>query len=268
MLTIKAEAFVRAISSLAAVRQILDNEESNPQPISGDNIREELIDVLTALSEQIVPLNVKITKMAIDDLITRIAAGAIHSTTDLRIGFDDIDRTFRRELSDVELISLDSLERKLFEPDDPLFGAEVAAKFSSISYEIAEAGKCLALGRSTAGAFHSIRCLEAGIRAMSRCLGISDPTRGVDRSWAKLLGAIKTEIDKRWNPSLIRSGGDAELFENAYAALSGMQNPWRNSTMHLDQIYTPEDARHIFEIIGGFMRTLASRMDEDGNPTV
>ncbi|MGB8901471.1 MAG: hypothetical protein WCC90_20505 [Methylocella sp.] len=64
----------------------------------------------------------------------------------------------------------------------------------------------------------------------------------------------------------MRSGGDAELFDNAYAALAGMQNPWRNSTMHLDQVYTPEDARHIFEIVGGFMRKLASRMDEDGLP--
>jgi hypothetical protein len=45
-----------------------------------------------------------------------------------------------------------------------------------------------------------------------------------------------------------------------------MQNPWRNSTMHLDQIYTPEDARHVFDVIGGFMKKIAYRMDEDGNP--
>jgi hypothetical protein len=67
---------------------------------------------------------------------------------------------------------------------------------------------------------------------------------------------------------LIRSGGDGELFETAYAALAGMQNPWRNSTMHLDQVYTPDDARHILEIVGGFMRKLASRMDENGDPKV
>jgi hypothetical protein len=45
-----------------------------------------------------------------------------------------------------------------------------------------------------------------------------------------------------------------------------MQNPWRKSTMHLDQIYTPEDARHVFDVIGGFMKKIAYRMDEDGNP--
>jgi hypothetical protein len=36
--------------------------------------------------------------------------------------------------------------------------------------------------------------------------------------------------------------------------------------MHLDQIYTPEDARHVFDVIGGFMKKIAYRMDEDGNP--
>lgn len=203
MLTIKAESFVRAIGSMAAARQIFENEGANHQPLSVGNIQEELIEILTNLSGHLGPLDTKITKMAVDDLMVQISADDIQSISDLRIGFEEIDKTFRRELSDVELISLDSLERKLFEPPDPLFGAEVTAKFSSINYEISEAGKCLALGRSTAAAFHSIRCLEAGIRAISRCLGIPDPTRGVERSWAKLLGAVKTEIDKRWNPSLI-----------------------------------------------------------------
>jgi hypothetical protein len=82
----------------------------------------------------------------------------------------------------------------------------------------------------------------------------------------RVLGPIRVEIDRRWPPALIRSGGDAELFENAYAALSGMQNPWRNATMHLDQKYTLEEARHIFEIVNGLMRKLASRMDENGLP--
>lgn len=57
---------------------------------------------------------------------------------------------------------------------------------------------------------------------------------------------------------------DGEFFDNAYAALAAMQNPWRNATMHLDQQYTQEEARNILEIVRGFMRRLASRMDEDG----
>lgn len=148
----------------------------------------------------------------------------------------------------------------------PLFGAEVEAKFPSVSYEIREAGKCLALSRSTAGAFHSVRCLEAGVRAMSRCLAIPDPIKARDRTWGNVLNAIKSEITRRWAPNMLNHGPDNELFENAHAALAAMQNPWRNSTMHLDQTYTLEDANHIFEIVGGFMRKIASRMDEQGLP--
>ena len=179
----------------------------------------------------------------------------------------DIESRLRDELEAVILLQIDKTQLANYCPKEPLFGAEVAAKFPTVKYEIEEASKCIALDRCTASAFHSIRCLEAGIRAIARRVsGISDPTRGADRSWMKLLGFIKSEIDRRWPPPFIRNGGDAELFENAYAALSGMQNPWRNSTMHLDQKYTLEEARHIFEIVGGFMRKLASRMDEDGSP--
>jgi hypothetical protein len=47
-----------------------------------------------------------------------------------------------------------------------------------------------------------------------------------------------------------------------------MQNPYRNATMHLDQKYTEEEAKHIFEIVKGSMRKLASRCDENGDPKV
>jgi hypothetical protein len=147
-----------------------------------------------------------------------------------------------------------------------LFGLDVATKFPSVVYEIAEASKCLALERSTASAFHSIRCLEAGIRALSRCLQIADSTKASDRNWGAMLKTLKDRIDQRWPGSSTRLSGDGEFFDNAYAALAAMQNRWRNATMHLDQKYTDEEARHIFEVVKGFMKKLASRIDEDGKP--
>jgi hypothetical protein len=178
----------------------------------------------------------------------------------------ELSDRIKDELSSIEFVHIDAGLREFYDPPSPLFGADVAGKFPVISYDIAEAGKCLALERSTASVFHLIRCLEAGIRAIARCLGIADPTRAADRTWGNILRTVKGEIDKRWPSALVRTGGDDELFDNAYAALAGMQNPYRNSTMHLDQIYTLEDARHIFEVVKGFMRKIASRMDENGDP--
>lgn len=146
------------------------------------------------------------------------------------------------------------------------FGPKEQARFSEATQEMEEAAKCLALGRSTAGAFHAIRCLESGIRALSRCLQIPDPTRASDRNWGAMLKSLKTKIDERWPGSSARLSGDGEFFDYAYAALAAMQNPWRNATMHLDQNYTDEQAKHVFEIVKGFMTKIAYRLDENGQP--
>jgi hypothetical protein len=45
-----------------------------------------------------------------------------------------------------------------------------------------------------------------------------------------------------------------------------MQNPWRNATMHLDQIYTQDMAQDVFNAVSGFMRRMAARLDENGEP--
>jgi hypothetical protein len=152
--------------------------------------------------------------------------------------------------------------------NEPPFGKTVQQQFPSLIDEISEASKCYGLGRSTACAFHSIRCLEAGIGAVARCLGIPDPTKASDRNWGKVLGRIKDEIDRRWPGSSARLSGDGEFFDNAHAALAAMQNPWRNATMHLDQKYTDDEAKHVFDVVKGFMSKLASRMDENGDPKI
>jgi hypothetical protein len=158
------------------------------------------------------------------------------------------------------------LKEAAYYRDDAPFGLEVSANFQIAEYDIEEASKCLALERGTAAAFHSIRCLESGIRALSRCLGISDPIKAADRSWFRTLDAFRAEMDRRWVGSASRLTGDGRFFEEAYAALAAMMNPWRNATMHLDQKYTPEEAVYIFEVVKGFMKKVASRCDEEGNP--
>jgi hypothetical protein len=146
------------------------------------------------------------------------------------------------------------------------FGDDVDSKFPSIAYDIEESAKCLSLERSTASAVHSIRCLEGAIRALTRCLGIPDPTKAADRNWGRLLNGIKSELDRRWPTSSNRLSGDGRFFDEAYAALAAMQNPWRNATMHLDQIYTQDVAQDVFNTVGGFMRRIAARLDENGDP--
>jgi HEPN domain-containing protein len=165
------------------------------------------------------------------------------------------------------LLALSPSERALYEPDKSPYGDQVETRFPASSYEIEEAGKCLALGRTTASAFHSVRCLEAAIRAIARCISIPDPIKGHERNWSAALKKIEDKMDSLW-PKSGRLAGDGKLFEELLAILHAMQNPYRNSTMHLDQKYTEEEARHIFESVGMFMKKVSSRMDENGESKV
>ena len=163
-------------------------------------------------------------------------------------------------------LAIPSEDKEFFVQSRPPFGQVVADKFPSLAYDVSETGKCLALGRSTASAFHSIRCLEASIRAVARCLGIPDPITGGDRNWNNMLTKIKKELDRRWPTTADRMLGDGQFFEDSYAALAAMRNPWRNATMHLDQVYTEQDAKDLFNVVGAFMRRLSERIDENGDP--
>jgi hypothetical protein len=180
--------------------------------------------------------------------------------------FNELSNRLTDELKGVYLLSLSEKEAEFYETSSPPFGIEVQTNFTTAIYDIEEASKCYALERSTASAFHSIRSLEAAIRALSRCLGIPDPTRGNDRSWGKMLSKIKDEVDRRWPGNNSRVSGDGKFFDGAYAALAAMKNPYRDSTMHLDEKYTLDEARHIMEIVKGFMKKIALRMDEGGLP--
>jgi hypothetical protein len=161
-------------------------------------------------------------------------------------------------------LHIDPQETILFKNDFP-FGSEVARAFPSLDLEIRSAAKCLALEMGTASAFHSIRSLESALRALARCLGVPDPTNPRGRNWGEALKLIKAEMDRRWNASA-RMSGDGKFFEETYAVLAAMRNPYRNSTMHLEQNYNPKDARYVFDTVKVFLQKVASRMDENGLP--
>jgi len=62
----------------------------------------------------------------------------------------------------------------------------------------------------------------------------------------------------KWRP------GDREKFEAAYGSLDAVRAAWRNPTMHIENNYDANEAEHIFLAVREFMRTLASRMNEEG----
>jgi hypothetical protein len=261
MLRIFGKPFVEASNLIGQLVSAIQDQKISS---FNEKFRGEVTGILDRLIEQVDAIGLTMTKVSANRLRKQLQNPEFERHR-LRHFMVELQSRLVDEMESTYLLSLSDKEKELYEPDLPLW-SDVLIKFPSIAYEIDEAAKCLALGRSTASAFHSIRSLEAAIRALSRCLGISDPTRAADRSWFNMLNTIKDELDRRWPGTSNRMLGDGRFFEEAYAALAAMQNPYRNATMHLDQIYTEEGARDIFNAVGGFMKRIAARLDENGVP--
>jgi hypothetical protein len=81
-----------------------------------------------------------------------------------------------------------------------------------------------------------------------------------------MLKPIKDQIDRRWPTAADRFKGDGRTFEELHASLAAFKSPYRDSTMHLQEKYTEEEARYFFEMIRGLMTKIAEKMDENGRP--
>ncbi len=137
--------------------------------------------------------------------------------------------------------------------------------FPNTAFELEEAAKCIAFGRHTASVFHAMRMLELGIKAISKRLGIPDPTKAAERNWAFILKEIKTQIDSQWPAQTRMPGTEGAKFDALYASLDAAKNPWRNATMHVENTYALHEALHILRCSGFFMKQLMTLADEQGN---
>lgn len=219
---------------------------------------------------------------SVDDLKSSCETMAVLSTTDaverLSEAVNSKSRSYRNidelvrdvemgladDLKRVNMIVLDPKHAAFFSNAMTTFGVDVNSKFQSALFEIDEASKCFALGRWTATVFHLMRLLEINIRAISRCLGVPDPTKPSQRNWGHILKTIDTAIkNKRGQWSI---ADDEEFFDGVYILLDRVRNNWRNSTMHVENKYIEEEAREILDSVRAFMKKVASRLDEDGTP--
>jgi hypothetical protein len=218
-------------------------------------------------------LGAKLTDMRAAQFEDELKKGSIVRST-LNNSWADIRSRFRDELISISFFVLDNKYKvHLVTPADMsekplLFGVELAVLYPSAEYEIEETAKCLAFERSTAAVFHLMRIMEIGLKAVSKCLQIADPTKEAEKNWGVMLRKIKDEIDRRNKaaPPEWSKFEDRRLMAEIYVSLDAVRNVWRNATMHVETKYTMEEAEHILNAVRGFMTKLSSRMNEEGKP--
>jgi len=144
---------------------------------------------------------------------------------------------------------------QFFDSADPLV-PQVSTQFASASEDIAEAGKCLACGRSTACVMHLNRVMESGLKALASACGV-----GPQNDWGKYLEGIERELQKRLKTSGARSA-DEQFYSEAHAIFDSVRRAWRNPTMHIEKTYTEERAEEILITVRSFMRHLATKLHD------
>lgn len=266
MLQLNMADFHWVTSGLAELKGISQYADPNKTRPIEDDLRVDVGKLADKLAEHLLTLGARVTSLGVARLKVALTDSATSWETFASL-VDDINKRLLDELSGKKVIVLQDREDEYFNARQPLFGQEVSDKFqSSAAFEIDEAAKCLALGRSTAAVFHLMRTMEIGIRALARSLSVPDPVKPAERNWGHILNAIWDGIEAKWPRTSDRLHGDGALFEDLYVSLDAVKNPWRNSTMHVEKKYTDEEAEHVFMAVRGFMRKLASRLDENGQP--
>jgi HEPN domain-containing protein len=169
---------------------------------------------------------------------------------------NSIINSIEAELTTITFFRI-TIEEARYYKDKQLFGAEVEEKFKKAIQDIEEAGKCLALSRSTAAVFHLVRVMEVGLKSLGRALSIPYAP-----SWESYIKQIGDKIAEKHKLKGIKWKRDEPFFRDILGDLQTIKIAWRNPTMHIVRHYNPEEAEEIFRAVRGFMKRLATRFSD------
>jgi hypothetical protein len=256
MLEFNAAWFVDFTNRMSSMNSILDQGELadvkiKPAPaLPGD---ESAVQLGRVILNGLVLVEEKCQSLGLDSALAQIARirrelKADCPVPEFRRMIDDLIVRIHDQLN-LRLFLFVPTERAKFYSGQQLFGADVEVKFPDASYDISEAGKCLAVNRSTATVCHLMRVLDVGLKALANHLTATIDT---DQPWGRILPQVDAAIQAR---SL--TGVNVDDLNKVHASLNAVRVAWRNSAMHCKDKYTEEEAEEIFNACKTFMRLLA-----------
>lgn len=266
MLELNAFSFMAATTELSRMKAIVVNSTNVASEALLVPATVELVKpMLEAFGVEASRIGAKLAWLSADRLFARLMEDpCLVSWGSLGGCLYDIESRFADHLNFVKLFVISEERAVLFSGANELLKAETANLYPSIWFDCEESAKCLCLGRTTASVFHTMRMIEVAIAAISARLAIPDPSKA-DRSWGAMLNAIKLKIEEL-HPKRGRTRGcEGSMLEEVYVSLDAMKNPWRNATMHVEAVYTEEEARHILVCANHLLDKMAAIFDEQGN---
>lgn len=271
-------AFARYFYSLGAdmegrrieLKRWAEEESERPEPSYASHadeymspwflpfLKQELEFAQSAGTYVSIPLTMK--KLArVQELVGLLENEITAPTPDrIRQAFEDLHERFQDELDTQHFLFVPAHLAPYYMTKLP-FGEEVADRFSSAAIDIDEAGRCLALGRSTACVLHLMRVLEVGLTTLARAVSADADRPG----WEKIINNIRGKIN---DMNAASHGADWRRLKDAYsdaaAHLLVAKDAWRNHAMHKPVQYSEDRAKDIYASVRGFMQSIAAELRE------
>ena len=102
-----------------------------------------------------------------------------------------------------------------------------------------------------------MRVMEVGLKATAKALKVPRQP-----NWGAYLREMKIELDQRRASKSAAWMKKEPFFRGVHSHLDSVRLAWRNTTMHVEQQYTPEMAEDVYNAVRGFMRHLATKLSE------
>ncbi|RST31656.1 hypothetical protein HMF7854_13040 [Sphingomonas ginkgonis] len=269
MLELNALPFLGAATTMARLHSILTNLAEDHGDESASGSAKTVNPILDKFKAEAAAIGARLAVKAVDRLSAALQAPECTlSVKDLTAAIFQIESRFADYLEDVQFFALSEHESAMMGSADTLVAMDgFSVLFPAASFEAEEAAKCIALGRHTAAVFHSMRMLEIGIKALAKRLSIPSPTKSAEKNWKFILDSIRAKVDELYPAGKRLPHSEGAAFEDLLVNLEAVRNPWRNATMHVENIYAPHEALHITRCSTFFMVKLSSLTDEAGCPS-
>lgn len=250
MLKFHAEMFTIVVQNLLSTQSLAERENGNiDDPERKDMFRLSFVHARTQCKE----LSLQLSAIYLDNCVEVFKKDISNEEVSTRIDIA-LDR-ITDEIGLRLFVHIPS-HRSEYYADSPQFGDEVATRFAKSTEDIQEAGKCLALGRSTACVFHLMRVTEAAVQYLGKKFNVSLVGQ---KNWANILD----EVDKAVKALPIKTSSQKRK-RNRYAESSAhlrmVKDAWRNDVMHPKETYTDEEAERVFRNVKDFMVYLATKL--------
>lgn len=252
------ERFCSATRYLALARETLENFTDQNELLPQEDQR-VIAEWLNRMRQECEPLCLKASLGQIERLLSNIEHSSVNN---IGHGIADLGMRMRDETERMRFLYISpDLQRFYTDPED-IYGDAVLGKFHDARRDIQEAAKCLALERSTASVYHSMRIAEHGLRHIAKRVGIT-VSKSVRDSWGQLITQIEHKITSKMQRIPIgsrnaRRRNTIQFYSEAAQHMRHFKEAWRDDIAHARSEYTQEEARKVFDAVRHFMQLLAN----------